>query len=197
MPRELLKVHVHCRRKKNVQRVLVIRRFATSAMRDFDDIAPLSNQSFRQQKPGGKFIITPRCPHRYSDAAPAHADFQRLFHGQRVATPRRPRAGFPAHNLLDLYRQAMLVGEAEPSLLHRREQISPRRNARQQDEKQSAKDWIHLGLLTFRQLLHPHSRVVIRNTAAGIGHAAADDDVAFGPMNLQVAASNRRKKDAA
>src|SRR2546429_4788815 len=60
MPRELLKVHVHCRRKKNVQRVLVIRRFATSAMRDFDDIAPLSNQSFRQQKPGGKFIITPQ-----------------------------------------------------------------------------------------------------------------------------------------
>jgi len=55
--RELLKVHVHCRRKKNVQRVLVIRRFATSAMRDFDDITPLSNQSFRQQKPGGKFII--------------------------------------------------------------------------------------------------------------------------------------------
>jgi len=103
-------------------------------MRDFDDITPLSNQSFRQQKTGGKFIVTPRCPHRYSDAAPAYADFQRLLHGQRVTTPSRLSAGFPAHNLLDLYPQAMLVGGALPSSLHRRKQLGPKLSRRRESK---------------------------------------------------------------
>src|SRR5438094_4694381 len=49
--------------------------------------------------------------------------------------------------------------------------------------------------LAVLQLLHAHPRILIRHATGRIGHAAADDDVAFGPVNLQVAASNGRKKN--
>src|SRR6266550_1659542 len=46
-------------------------------------------------------------------------------------------------------------------------------------------------------LLHPDNGVVIRHASGGFGDAAADNDVAFGPMDLQVASGDGREKNAA
>src|SRR6266542_5666193 len=51
--------------------------------------------------------------------------------------------------------------------------------------------------LTSARLLYPHASVVVRHTAGGIDDAPADNDVSLGPMDLEIAARNRREENSA
>ena len=84
MARERCKIHCHPRFEKNVQRIF---RFQTCvARRDGNEVVVLPNDSFRQQKAGGQFPVMAWRAHRHRHTPTAHANFQRLFHGEEISS---------------------------------------------------------------------------------------------------------------
>ncbi len=77
MPRKPSEINLNPRRKKYIKDIF--RHLGRFAGTDLDDISPLPDQPFTQQKARRQFPIVTRSAHCNRHASPTNPDFERLF----------------------------------------------------------------------------------------------------------------------
>ena len=84
MPGEFFEIDLNRRGKEYIQDIAETGTLTGLAVRDFDDVGVLVNDSFGNQKTGGEFGVMAGGAHGHGNAASAQANFQGFLPGKLV-----------------------------------------------------------------------------------------------------------------